>query len=853
QKIFLKNAKSIYISCNENYARDLKIRAEDIAGKTDYDFFPTHLAEKYRADDKRVMSSGKIENIEERFIAINDFLKDSKREVFINTVKAPIHDKDGKVVGIVGIFWDITESKEARQALLISEGKMRAVFDQASQFIGLMTVDGVLIEANKTAMNFAGIKESDCIGKYFWDTPWWTHSKDMQDKLRAAVKKVAKGETVLFEATHLDVNRRVHYVDFSLKPVRDQNGKVTFLIPEGRDVTDRKQNEEEITELHKMIEFILGATKTGLDIIDSNFNMVYIDPEWRRVYGDPTGRKCYEYFMGRSKECPGCGLRKAFETQKQVVTEEVLAREGNRPIQVTTIPFQDKRGRWLAAEVNVDITERKRIDKELEKHREHLEELVKEKTEEIKSAEAKFRLLFEDSKDCILLADVDTKKFTTFNMTACNILGYTPQEMEGISICDIHPKEELQHVLDMFEKMVAGKKNMVENVPVKKKDGSIFYADISGSAINISGKRYVMGNFRDITERKKAEEALRLSEASYRAIFDSANDAIVIRDINTFQIIDVNKKACEMFCYPRQEFIGLPMGTITADSSQGTLNKLKHFYDETAKGNPQIFEWLAKDKFGREFWVEINMKKAVVAGQYRLIYIARDITERRLNTAQKEDFINMIAHEVRAPLATIREGISLVLEGNAGPVEEKMKEVLQMTKNNIDRLNRLINTVLDLQKINIGKVELNLEEHNINETISEVCKEMMPSVEKKGLDIILELDDKLPAVKFDRDKISEVLINIINNAIKVMEKGDITIRSAFKKDHVRISVKDSGPGIKKDDIFKLFKQFSQLDKSSGGTGLGLVISKAIIDLHGGAIGVESEYGKGATFYFTLKI
>lgn len=132
-------------------------------------------------------------------------------------------------------------------------------------------------------------------------------------------------------------------------------------------LTKRKQANEEIKALKQQIEFILGATKTGLGIIDSEFNIRYVDPEWQKVYGDPTGRKCYEYYRNQSEVCPDCGIVKALETKALHVTEQVLVKEGNRPVQVTTIPFQNNEGEWLVAEVNVDITERKQLEDEKRK------------------------------------------------------------------------------------------------------------------------------------------------------------------------------------------------------------------------------------------------------------------------------------------------------------------------------------------------------------------------------------------------------------------------------------------------------------------------------------------------------
>ncbi len=148
----------------------------------------------------------------------------------------------------------------------------------------------------------------------------------------------------------------------------------------------------EAQEELRRIEFILGATKTGLDIIDSEFNIRYVDPEWQKVYGDPNGKKCYEYFLGLDEVCLGCGVAEALETKRTCVTEKVLTREGEKAVQVTTVPFQNDKGEWLCAEVNADITELKWQEDELQKTLYELAHRVEERTAEVVKKNKRLKL-----------------------------------------------------------------------------------------------------------------------------------------------------------------------------------------------------------------------------------------------------------------------------------------------------------------------------------------------------------------------------------------------------------------------------------------------------------------------------
>lgn len=223
----------------------------------------------------------------------------------------------------------------------------------------------------------------------------------------------------------------------------------------------------------------------------------------------------------------------------------------------------------------------------------------------------------------------------------------------------------------------------------------------------------------------------------------------------------------------------------------------------------------------------------------------------------KSDFTSTVSHELRTPLAAVKEGIALVTDGTAGPLTVEQKEFLDIAKRNVDRLARLINNILDFQKLEAGKMPMEIREHNINEAVEETFKTMASLADDKRLRLVLDLGEKLPVINFDKDKIIQVLTNLVGNAIKNTDKGGITIMTKRGENFIEVSVKDTGAGIKKEDMPRLFQQFTQIEtpgeRKTGGTGLGLAISKELIKAHHGKIYAESEFGVGSVFAFRLPI
>ncbi len=224
----------------------------------------------------------------------------------------------------------------------------------------------------------------------------------------------------------------------------------------------------------------------------------------------------------------------------------------------------------------------------------------------------------------------------------------------------------------------------------------------------------------------------------------------------------------------------------------------------------------------------------------------------------KSEFTSMVSHELRTPLTVIKESVAIVYEGGAGAINDGQKDFLETAKRNVDRLARLINDVLDYQKLESQRVEYKMILQDINKIIAETGQSFELPMKNKGLAVHIHLSPEVPPLEFDTDKIIQVLINLINNAMKFTEKGTITLASErVGHDSVKVSVTDQGIGIKKEDLDKLFQSFSQIssgkERQTGGTGLGLAISKKIIEDHQGSMQVSSVFGNGSTFYFILPV
>ncbi len=358
---------------------------------------------------------------------------------------------------------------------------------------------------------------------------------------------------------------------------------------------------------------------------------------------------------------------------------------------------------------------------------------------------------------------------------------------------------------------------------------------------------------------KKAEAAFQASRDHLDKIINSIPDPIFVKDREHHWVL-LNQAHDQMFGISSSELLG------KTDRDYFPREQADIFWEK----DEVVFQ-TGEENVNEEPWTDSKGVKHIIVtkknlyidrkGNKFIVGVIRDISD--LKAAQEKlkemmevrsRFTSVVSHELRTPLASIRTGVNLILDGLAGNINNEQKEFLEIVKKNIERLSRLINDILDFQKIDSGKMHFKIEKNDINEVVKEVYKITLPLLERKKLTLTLKLDEKIAKFKFDRDRLVQVFSNLVANAIDFTEKGSITVVSSSDKGNFHAMIIDTGVGIKQEGLARIFNPFEQAEREDNGkregTGLGLAICKEIITRHNGKIWAESS-DNGSIFHFTL--
>ncbi len=390
----------------------------------------------------------------------------------------------------------------------------------------------------------------------------------------------------------------------------------------------------------------------------------------------------------------------------------------------------------------------------------------------------------------------------------------------------------------------------------RRRDSSTFPAEIVVTEAVLDGERVLISIGQDVSERVESEAALKESERRFHGIFDNAGIGIAFSQFEDGapRIAEVNEAFTRMTGYPAEELRGDDFSLITHPDDIGDLVEIGA---AVAAGEDSIArEPRCRRKDGSTFWALLTvsiLRDGSGAPRFAIGMLA-DMTARKEAERVKDEFVSVVGHELRTPLTSIRGSLGLLEGGVMGELPAEASHMLATAVSNTDRLVRLINDILDIERIDSGRAGVDLAPTAATELVGQSVQALDAVAAEAGVEIRTEVEPLTVAA--DADRIVQALTNLIGNAIKFSQRGGaVTVGVAGDGGHALFSVRDQGRGIPLGQLDSIFERFSQVDASDarekGGTGLGLAISRSIVEHHGGRIWAESVEGEGASFFFTL--
>lgn len=476
---------------------------------------------------------------------------------------------------------------------------------------------------------------------------------------------------------------------------------------------------------------------------------------------------------------------------------------------------------------------------------------------ELQISEERFKLTTEGSN--VGIWDWDPKtNIVYYSPNFKKMLGYTEEEFpDKLEMFNriLHP-DDYKRVWDAVNQHLNNRVPFAIEYRLMTKSGDYRWIQASGLALwNKQGiPTRMSGTFIDISERKESEAKFTaqyeltqdLANAN-TAILESATDSIITKN-KKGQILSVNSQTLKEFNYEKDELIDTDIKTIIPDWT--------FIHPEESKGSTYEFTGLRKN--GESFPIEIKFSRLIYHKQDAVVINVRNISDRKKIENIKNEFVSVVSHELRTPLTSIRGSLGLILGGSAGNFSEKAKTLLDIANNNCQRLLLLINDILDLEKIEAGKMDFKRDVINVKNLIMNSIIDNMLYSEKFHVKLEAEEIDPDITIKSDFDRLMQVMTNLISNAVKFSPSGEtVKIKTDLINNSIRISVSNKGHGIPIDFQSKIFKKFSQADSTStrakGGTGLGLSICKTIVDSLGGKLNFVSLPNELTTFYVEMPI
>ena len=793
--------------------------------------------------------------IEEKFLRVDG------TEIDVEVVAIPFTFKGNPATQVV--FRDITKRKKAEAELVESKEFLNKIINSIGDPVFVKDRQHRYVLVNEAECKLFGRSYDEMIGLTTRDL---FPIKEMADISWERDELVFRtGEENLNEEEIVAASNETRTILIK-KNLYTDSSRNQFIVGAVTDITERKRAEDSLRRSEARYRLLYSSLRDAFASVDMDGRIKECNRSFLNMLGyelneivalsyeDLTPDKWHSMDEDVIKNEV---LPKGYS---DVYEKEYIRKDGTIfPVELRVFLLRDDTGNPVGMSAIVrDITDRKHLQKLLIQERDRAKQLL-------------------DIAGVIILA-LDTKgMITLINEKGCQILGCGKEEIVGKDwIQTFLPERIRDKMTAAFKKLVAGELESVghfEN-PILTLQGDERDIAWQNSVIRDENGSIVgtLSSGEDVTERMKAENSLRESEERYRTLSDAAPDLVFI--INREDKVEyINNVAAKYLNMQPQEVIGRARSELfppeVCDAQKIGLQKV--FDDGEAVRNSVI-----KATFcDRDVWIDtqivpLRRNSGLVTA---VLGVSRDITELKRSeevhrkakevaeaaTRAKSEFLANMSHEIRTPMNAVIGMTGLLLDED---LTTNQKECLETIRRSGDALLSIINNILDLSKIEAGVTDLEYQPLDLHRCVEASLDLVSADASKKGLCTKCEFEDSAPAVILgDPTRLSQILVNLLGNSVKFTENGQISLSVSGKRlegenYEIHFAVKDTGIGIPQDKMGRLFQSFSQIDSSTtrkyGGTGLGLVISKKLVEMMNGTIWVESEPGRGTTFHFTIE-
>lgn len=764
----------------------------------------------------------------------------------------PILNADGSVKKWLGLTIDMTERMRAGETLRKREAELARI-----QEIG--GVAGLDIELGKDIEKSASWRspEYKLLHGLLPDTDYETHEDwlsrvhpDDREQAVHALKSALSSTQNRYENEYriirpIDGQERWLYARLTIE--RNATGNPTRLIGAHIDITARKQAEEALLQAHAQTREILESIGDVFYAVDQDFNFTYLNHKAEQTWGRPAaevlGQSMWTVFpQAIGSESYRMHLKAMHD--RQPVQYETISPVINRWISISIYPSAVGGLSVYFHDINV----------------------AKQAQDALRESEERFRTLVQNLPDYAIFSLDPNGIITEWTEGAQRVKGYTAEEAIGQSIAIFFTPEDLAAGKLEEEITQAVQTGRAEReILCVRKGGQRFWINEITTAIRDSNGQLVGFTkiSRDITQRKQTEEALRDSQERLQIVMSSIADHAIITSDTQNRITGWNPGAQHLFGYSEEEIIGQSGAILFTPEDQATGEPEKEVNTARQRGRAADERYHIR-KDGSRLYVSGVMSPLYDAADQLLGYVkvARDLTERqrmeealRETNRRKDEFLAMLAHELRNPLAPVRNGLQILTMTSEN--DETVTSVLSMMNRQVDHLVRLVDDLLDVSRISRGRIELRRERLDLTKLVSQAAETARPFYESHGRQLSVTLPDFPIYLDGDPTRLTQVVTNLLTNGVRYTRKnGHVWLTLELADEDAVLRVRDNGIGLAADQLEVIFELFVQIDNSlaraQGGLGLGLTLVRRLVEMHGGRVEAHSEgLDRGSEFKVRL--